>query len=243
MINRLADIFRISKNITFFTGAGVSTESGIPDFRSVTGLYSKPYGKYKPEQILSHDFFYAKSDIFYDFYYDYLVNENAKPNDFHYGISKLQDMGYNVSVITQNIDNLHQMAGNRNVYELHGSIYRNNCTKCGKFFGFDYVLKHRNERLVCDECKGLVKPDVVLYEEPLHEGLINAAIDIISEADVLIVAGTSLSVYPAAQFVEYYRKHALCIMNKTVTTRDSHANFVFHDSCSITLNELIKALG
>jgi NAD-dependent deacetylase len=239
LVKRIKD----SKSIVFFTGAGVSTESGIPDFRSSKGLYKEKYNGYNPEYILSHDFFFEHTDIFYKFYFDNIVHIDAKPNGFHKNITKLEKMGYDVSVITQNIDNLHNKAGNSAVYELHGSINRNYCTSCRKFFDVDYMIKNVNNIVKCDYCNGLVKPDVVLYEEQLDETVIENSISKILNADVMVVAGTSLSVYPAASFIDFYNKDCLCIINKTTTLHDDRADYVFYDSCSVVLEKIISKLG
>lgn len=242
MIDNLVKEIKKAKSIVFFTGAGVSTESGIPDFRSTKGLYLSKYDGYTPEVIISHSFFYHNPDVFYRFYHDKIVHPEAKPNDFHYGITKFKDMNYDVSVVTQNIDDLHNIAGNGKVYELHGSISRNNCIKCHKFFNLDYIITNRGKTVRCDECNSLVKPDVVLYEEQLDQVIIEQSIQAIIDADVLIVAGTSLSVYPAASFIDFYTKNCLCILNKTSTPRDSKADYVFYDSCSVVLNKIIEKL-
>ncbi len=231
-----------AKKIVFFTGAGVSTESGIPDFRSSKGLYNEKYYGYNPETILSHDFFFSHPEIFFRFYHDNIIHANAKPNAFHYGITKLIRMNFDVTVVTQNIDNLHNMASNGIVLELHGSISNNHCTKCNKHFSLNYMLLNRNKTVRCDLCNSLVKPDIVLYEEELNEFLIEKSIKAISEADVMIVAGTSLSVYPAASFIDFYMRNCLCIINKSTTLHDSKADYVFHDSCSTVLSKIIEEM-
>ena len=242
MIEDVAKIIKSSKKIVFFTGAGVSTESGIPDFRSTKGLYKERYNGFNPEQILSHEFFFDKPEIFFRFYFDNIIHAEAKPNAFHYGITKLKNMNYDITVVTQNIDNLHNIALNGKVYELHGSINCNHCIKCNKFFSLDYMLSTNNKIINCDICNSLVKPDVVLYNEELDEHIIEQSINAITEADVMIVAGTSLSVYPAASFVNFYNKNCLCIINKSTTPYDSNANYVFYDSCSSVLDRIIEKM-
>lgn len=241
-IDNLVEKIKNSKSIVFFTGAGVSTESGIPDFRSSKGLYKERYQGYSPEHILSHNFFYEHTDIFYKFYFDNIVHIDAKPNKFHKNITKLEKMGYVVTVITQNIDNLHNEAENSNVFELHGSINRNYCTSCKKFFNLEYMIKNANNIVKCDYCNSLVKPDVVLYEEQLNESVIENSIYEILKTDVMIVAGTSLSVYPAASFIDFYNKDCLCIINKTTTLHDDRADYIFYDSCSVILEKLVNKL-
>lgn len=211
MINKLKQLIDESNNIVFFGGAGVSTESGIPDFRSVDGLYNQKY-KYPPETIISHSFFKANTEEFYRFYKDKLVDLNARPNPAHDYLVKLEQQGKLLGVVTQNIDNLHYMAGSKTVYELHGNVHRNYCMKCNKFYTVQELLDL--EKPYC-ECGGLIKPDVVLYEEGLDSNVINGAVSAIQRADMLIIAGTSLAVYPAASFVQYYRGDKLVVINKT----------------------------
>lgn len=201
-----------SSNIVFFGGAGVSTESGIPDFRSTDGLYHQQYD-YPPETILSHSFYCARPEEFYRFYRDKMLCTDAKPNAAHLKLAKLEQQGKLRAVITQNIDGLHQKAGSKNVLELHGSVYRNYCRKCGKFYGVETVQQSRG--VPHCECGGIIKPDVVLYEEGLDEDTISSAVSAIRAADVLIIGGTSLSVYPAAGLVRYYRGNKLVVINKT----------------------------
>lgn len=211
MIQKLKDMIDSSENIVFFGGAGVSTESGIPDFRSVDGLYHQHY-KYPPETMLSHSFFQAQTDEFYRFYKDKLIDLNAKPNFAHKYLVELEKMGKLKAIVTQNIDNLHYEAGSKTVYELHGNVHRNNCTKCRKFYTVEELLAL--ETPYCT-CSGLIKPDVVLYEEGLPEIIVQNAVESIQNADMLIIAGTSLAVYPAASFVQYYRGSKLVVINKT----------------------------
>lgn len=220
-----------SSNIVFFGGAGVSTESNIPDFRSSTGLYkTKNNYAYPPEVMLSHSFFTAHPEDFYEFYREKMIFKDAKPNDAHYALAELERRNKVKAVITQNIDGLHQEAGSKNVLELHGSIHRNYCVKCGKRFNLDYVLNSKSVIPHCDDCGGMVRPDVVLYEEGLDMNVLNAAVQYVEKADVLIIGGTSLVVYPAANLIYYYKGNKLVLINKSVTPFDSKANLSIHDS-------------
>ena len=212
-----------SNNIVFFGGAGVSTESNIPDFRSVDGLYNQQYD-YPPETILSHSFFMQKPEEFYRFYHNKMLFPNAKPNKAHKALAKLEKEGKLKAVITQNIDGLHQAAGSKEVLELHGSVHRNHCMNCGKFYGFDDILKAKG--IPRCSCGGMIKPDVVLYEEGLDSEVIQKTLQYISAADMLIVGGTSLTVYPAASFINYYNGNKLVLINKTATPMDSRADLV-----------------
>lgn len=212
-----------SDNIVFFGGAGVSTESGIPDFRSVDGLYNQKYD-YPPETILSHSFYMRYTDEFYRFYRDKMLCLTAKPNTTHVKLAELEAVGKVKAVITQNIDGLHQMAGSKRVLELHGSVHRNYCRKCGKGFDAEYVLNSENKVPLCDKCGGEIKPDVVLYEEGLDQQTLKDAVFYISHADVLIVGGTSLAVYPAAGLIDYYRGDKLVLINKSTTPMDGRAD-------------------
>ncbi|MCC8013922.1 MAG: NAD-dependent protein deacylase [Eubacterium sp.] len=236
----LKKIIDESDNIVFLGGAGVSTESGIPDFRSETGLYSakQKYG-YPPETLLSHSLFMKKPELFYKYYKENLICTEAKPNNAHYALAKLEEMGKLRAIATQNIDNLHQMAGSKNVYELHGSVYRNNCMRCGKYFDLEAMLDLGEGVPKCPECGGLIKPDVVLYEEGLNDYVWGNAVKYISRADVLIVGGTSLVVYPAAGLVNYYRGNKLVLINKSETAFDSHADLVIHDAIGKVLKEVV----
>lgn len=236
----LKDILRKSDNIVFFTGAGVSTESNIPDFRSSTGLYNSKFKNYSPEEIISHSFFIKDPKLFYEYYFDKMVYFNALPNPAHKAIAYLEQIGKVKGVITQNIDNLHQLAGSKNVYELHGSVYRNYCSKCNKFVNTKDLLEKKNHPYC--ECGGLIKPDVVLYEEPLNGQMIDEALEKIINAKVLIVVGTSLTVQPAASFVSYFRGKYLIIINKEETHVDKYATLVFHDSAAKVLSEVVKEL-
>ncbi len=232
----LQQIIDECNKIVFFGGAGVSTESGIPDFRSVDGLYNQKYD-YPPEEILSHTFFYSHTDEFFKFYRDKLLLENIKPNKAHLELAELEKAGKLSAVVTQNIDGLHQAAGSEKVYELHGSTLRNYCTKCKKFFNADYI-KNNTPVPYCDKCGGLIKPDVVLYEEGLNNGTVNGALEAISNADCLIIAGTSLTVYPAASFVRYFRGKYLVLINRDETTMDKNADLVIHDKVGEILSKI-----
>lgn len=222
-----------SDNIVFFGGAGVSTESKIPDFRSVDGLYNQQYD-YPPETILSHTFFVRKTEEFYRFYKNKMLFPGAQPNAAHLALAKLEEQGKLRAVITQNIDGLHQAAGSREVLELHGSVLRNYCTRCGRFYGMEHVV-HSDGVPRC-ECGGLVKPDVVLYEEGLDDGILHKSVNYIRNADVLIIGGTSLTVYPAAGLIDYYRGNKLVLINKSATPRDSEADLVIADPIGETLS-------
>lgn len=216
-VKKLQEIIDDSSNIVFFGGAGVSTESSIPDFRSADGLYHQQY-KYSPEQIVSHSFFMRNTEGFYEFYKEKMMFLDAEPNPAHLKLAELEEAGKLSAVITQNIDGLHQAAGSRNVLELHGSIHRNYCQKCGKFYDVAYV-KNSEGIPVC-ECGGRIKPDVVLYEEGLDSHVIQESIQAISWADTLIIGGTSLIVYPAAGFIDYFRGKHLVVINKSATARE-----------------------
>ncbi len=212
-----------SDNIVFFGGAGVSTESNIPDFRSVDGLYNQQYD-YPPETILSHTFYERKTEEFYRFYKNKMIFKSAKPNAAHLALAKLEEEGKLKAVITQNIDGLHQMAGSREVLELHGSVLRNYCTRCGKFYDVDYILEAKGVPLC--SCGAVIKPDVVLYEEGLDYGTMQKAVSYIAAADVLIIGGTSLTVYPAAGLIDYYRGKKLVLINKSATPMDGRADLI-----------------
>lgn len=216
-ILRLQEIIDDSSNIVFFGGAGVSTESNIPDFRSADGLYRQKY-KYSPEQIVSHSFFVQNTESFYEFYKDKMMFLTAKPNAAHKKLAELEECGKLTAVITQNIDGLHQAAGSKRVYELHGSIHRNYCGRCGRFYDAEYVKK--SDGIPRCECGGVIKPDVVLYEESLNSEIIQKSVRAISEADTLIIGGTSLVVYPAAGFIDYFRGKHLVVINKSATAKE-----------------------
>ena len=229
-------IIESSDNIVFFGGAGVSTESNIPDFRSVDGLYSQKY-KYPPETMLSHTFFAHRTQEFFEFYRDKLLVPWAKPNITHIKLAELEQKGKLKAIVTQNIDGLHEMAGSKNIFNLHGTVYRNYCMHCGKFFEMEYIKDSKGVPR-CDKCGGIVKPDVVLYEEGLDDDVVEGAINAISQADVLIIGGTSLVVYPAAGLVNYFKGRHLILINKQITSFDDKADLVLHES----LGEMFKLL-
>ena len=235
-IEQLQQMIDESENIVFFGGAGVSTESGIPDFRSQDGLYNMKY-KYPPERIVSHSFFMANTEEFYEFYRDKMIYPDARPNAAHLKLAELEKAGKLRAVVTQNIDGLHQAAGSRNVLELHGSVHRNYCTKCGKFYSVDYIAQADGVP-VCEDCGGIVKPDVVLYEEGLDERVISAAVSAISQADMLIIGGTSLNVYPAASFINYFSGDKLVVINKSDTARSVAATLVINDPIGEVLGQI-----
>ena len=220
-IEQLQEMIDESSRIVFFGGAGVSTESGIPDFRSADGIYHQQY-KYSPEQVVSHTFFMRYPEAFYEFYKEKMMALDAKPNPAHLKLAELEKAGKLTAVVTQNIDGLHQAAGSRNVYELHGSIHRNYCMKCGKFYDAEYVKNY--DGVPRCECGGMIKPDVVLYEEGLDQATIQGAVRAISQADMLIIGGTSLVVYPAAGFIDYFRGKYLAVINKSETARSVRAD-------------------
>lgn len=222
-IKRLKGIIEDSKSIVFFGGAGVSTESGIPDFRSEDGLYRQKYS-YPPEEIISHTFFVRNPEVFFEFYKDKMMALDAKPNPAHQALARLEQEGKLTAVITQNIDGLHQAAGSKNVLELHGSIHRNYCQKCGKFYDAAYVKASKG--IPRCECGGVIKPDVVLYEEGLDQDVIRQSVYAIANADTLIIGGTSLAVYPAASFIDYFRGRHLVVINKGATAREVGAELV-----------------
>ena len=224
-----------SENIVFFGGAGVSTESGIPDFRSVDGLYNQKF-EYPPEQIISHSFFLKDPSYFFRFYREKMLPLGFEPNITHLVLAKLEQEGKLSAVITQNIDGLHQKAGSRTVFELHGSVHRNYCTKCGTFYDAQFI-KDSADVPLCT-CGGIVKPDVVLYEEQLNPDTLDGSIDAIASADMLIIAGTSLTVYPAAGLVRYYRGNKLVLINKDETPYDYKANLVIHSRLGDVFNLL-----
>ncbi|MGN0664944.1 MAG: NAD-dependent protein deacylase [Huintestinicola sp.] len=227
-----------SDNIVFFGGAGVSTESGIPDFRSVDGLYNMKY-KYPPETILSHQFFCYHVGEFYEFYKDKMLYLDIKPNKAHLALAELERQGKLKAVVTQNIDGLHQAAGSRTVYELHGSVHRNYCVRCGEFHDAEYV---KNSPFIpeCSKCGGLIKPDVVLYQEGLNQQIVNASIEAIENCDMLIIGGTSLSVYPASGLIDYYHGNKLVLINKSATTFDERADLLINDSVGEALDYCVS---
>ena len=232
-VERFSELVREAENIVFFGGAGVSTESGVPDFRSVDGLYNQKF-RFPPETMLSRSFFDRNPEEFYDFYRQKMLPLDVQPNSVHRALAELERQGKLRAVVTQNIDGLHQKAGSRNVYELHGSVLRNYCMKCHAFHSLEDIM----DPAKCDEdgiprckkCGGIVKPDVVLYEEGLDEDCINGAVEAIAHADTLIIGGTSLVVYPAAGLIRYFRGKNLVLINKSVTPYDSHADLVINDA-------------
>lgn len=239
-IEILQKIYQESENIVFFGGAGVSTESGIPDFRSQDGLYSQKW-KYPPETIISRSFFDADPKEFYRFYREKLIIKGVEPNSAHIALAKMEAAGKLKAIVTQNIDGLHQRAGSKNVFELHGSTLRNFCMECGSFYDIEYIAESENspDKLPrCSKCGGLVKPDVVLYEEGLDQNCINGAVEAIASADTLIIGGTSLVVYPAAGLIDYFRGKNIVLINKSETSSDHRANLVIHDSIGKVLGSL-----
>ena len=237
-IEKLQKIIDESRNIVFFGGAGVSTESGIPDFRSQDGLYNQKYD-YPPETILSHTFFMRKPEEFFKFYRDKMLCDTAKPNAAHLKLAEMEQTGKLKAVITQNIDNLHQMAGSKKVLELHGSVYRNHCMKCGKFYDFKYMKESKGVPRC--SCGGMIKPDVVLYEEGLDSDILGKAVYYIRTADMLIVGGTSLVVYPAAGLIDYYQGKRLVVINKAATSRDAQADLVISEKIGQVLGAVTGA--
>lgn len=236
---RLKEIIENSRNLCVFTGAGISCPSGIPDFRSADGLYSQEDRyRYPPEQIISHSFFYEHTDLFYEFYKSAMLYPDANPNAAHLYFAGLEKTGKNVTVVTQNIDGLHQAAGSSRVFELHGSVHRNYCTECKKSFSLDDI-KNSAGIPRCDRDGAVIKPDVVLYEEPLDDTVVNGAVHAIRRADTLIIVGTSLVVYPAASFVRYFTSENLILINKSETSMDSRASLVFNEDI-INVVEKIK---
>lgn len=241
-IKQLANILASSDSIVFFGGAGISTASGIPDFRSSTGLYSKKLKRnFSPEQAVSHSFFTQYPQEFYDFYKKNLVYPEAKPNDCHKALVQLEKMGKLQAIITQNIDGLHQDAGSKKVYELHGSVLRNYCMNCHATYDVKYVM-HTEGVPVCEKCGGIVRPDVVLYEEGLDENTLSGAIEAITKADTLIIGGTSLVVYPAAGLINYFRGNKLILINKTPTSADHRADLVINDDISKVLKMAVELI-
>ena len=242
-INRFADMIRNSGSTVFFGGAGVSTESGMKDYRSEDGLYNtvKQYGV-SPETILSRSFFFAHPDVFYDFYYNYFLNTAAEPNRAHRALAQLEQAGKLSAVITQNIDGLHQRAGSRNVLELHGTTLKHHCPNCGAFMPVEQIKALEGKIPKCEKCGAVVKPDVVLYEEPLNERVIEAVVDAIASADLLIIGGTSLAVYPAAGFIRYFNGENMVLINREETAYDSRASLIFRDSIGDVLSQTVAAL-
>ena len=241
-IEQLTKILKESNNIVFFGGAGVSTESEIPDFRSANGLFNEKLNiTFTPEQLVSHSFYIRYPKEFFNFYKAKLIYPQAKPNKAHIALAKLEEMGKLKAVITQNIDGLHQAAGSKNVFELHGSVLRNYCVKCHAFYDEKFILDSKDVP-TCTKCGGNVKPDVVLYEEGLDDNVIRDAIRAIANADTLIIGGTSLVVYPAAGLIDYFRGKNLVLINKSSTSADNKADLVIHDSIGKVLSMVINNL-
>lgn len=241
-IKKVKELIRDSNNIVFFGGAGVSTASGVPDFRSATGLYNRENNsEYSPEYMLSHDFFINHPDEFMTYCKENLMIDGIKPNACHYALAKLEKMGKLKAVITQNIDSLHQEAGSKNVIELHGNLRDYYCTKCKKNFDLAYV-KSFDDLVACDACGGIVRPDIVLYGEGLDQNNINYAINLIANADVLIIGGTSLVVYPAAGLIDFYNGNKLVLINKDTTPQDRKADYLINDDISKVMEDLVEGL-
>lgn len=242
-IAELKEMIQNSQRIVFFGGAGVSTESQIPDFRSADGLYQDEQSTqytFPPEAMLSHTFFMRHTEEFFRFYFDRMVYPGAEPNPAHYALAKLEQQGKLTAVITQNIDGLHQKAGSRQVLELHGSVLRNACMECKARYGLDYMLERKGEGIpLCEKCGGVVKPHVVLYEESLEQKILEEAVNHIRRADLLIVGGTSLSVYPAAGLINYYRGHNLVLINQSITKYDRTAAFVIREKIGTVLDACV----
>lgn len=240
-ISKLAELISAGSRIVFFGGAGVSTESGIPDFRSEDGVFSaiRKYG-YPPEELLSHSFFTRKPDIFYRYYKELLMSTDARPNDAHIALAQLEQMGKLSAIVTQNIDGLHQKAGSKNVFELHGSIHRNYCMRCHRFFDAEYVKNHSG--IPYCSCGGMIKPDVVLYEEALEPDVMRGAAKHIQNADMLIIGGTSLQVYPAAGFIDCYSGNKLVLINKSRTPYDGRADLVINAPIGQVFRQVMESL-
>ena len=237
MSSQLQSIIDKSNRVVFFGGAGVSTESGIPDFRSVDGLYNQKFSR-PPEQILSHTFFTHHTEEFFDFYREKMICLWAKPNECHIKLAELERAGRLSAVVTQNIDGLHQLAGSRNVFELHGSVHRNYCMKCGRMYDAEYMLK--SEGVPHCECGGIIKPDVVLYEEMLDDETVSKAVTSIRQADTLIIGGTSLSVYPAASMVRYFGGENLILINRDATQMDNEATLVIRGNIAEVFADIVS---
>lgn len=241
-IEELTKIITQSKRVVFFGGAGISTESNIPDFRSDQGIYHRNGGsRYSPEEVLSRTFYERHTKEFYEFYKSKMIYEGAKPNRGHMALAKLEEMGKLKAVITQNIDGLHQAAGSKVVWELHGSIHRNYCTTCHACYDVRYLLKQKGIP-VCNKCNGHIKPDVVLYEEALQDEVVEAAIQAIKQADTLLVGGTSLVVYPAAGLLRYFQGENLVLINKSITPYDNQADLVLHGGFGYVMDQVMDQL-
>lgn len=241
-VRHLSGILKNSKSTVFFGGAGVSTESGIPDFRSASGIYNKDYFGLSAEGIVSHDFFFEHTELFYKFYFEKMVFEDAKPNSAHKALTLLEKKGMLDCVITQNIDGLHQLAGSRKVIELHGTVHENHCLDCNKQYGLEAMLSSRGVPR-CAECGGIIKPDVVLYGEGLDIGKTYEAKEYILKADTLIIGGTSLAVYPAASYIEYFSGRNIVLINYSETPADSIAIIVIHDSIGKVLSDVVELIN
>ncbi len=238
-ISELKNAIKNANDICVFTGAGISCPSGIPDFRSADGLYnSDGIGKFSPEEIISHSFFVSKTELFYDFYKSKMVYPNAKPNAAHLYFAGLEKLGKRVSVVTQNIDGLHSDAGSSEVYELHGSVRRNFCVSCGAFYDEKFIVSSAGVPK-CEKCGGIVKPDVVLYEEGLNDKTVNGAVKAIGEAELIIVIGTSLSVYPAASFLRFFKGEKIALINKDSTPYDSTADIVINSDVVKVVEQML----
>lgn len=241
-IERLTEIIKNSNNIVFFGGAGVSTASNIPDFRSSTGLFNEKLRIHlTPEQLVSHSYYIKYPKEFFNFYKAKLIYPEAKPNGCHIALAKLEEMGKLKAVVTQNIDGLHQMAGSKNVFELHGSVHRNYCVKCNEFYDAEYILNSTGIP-TCKKCEGNVKPDVVLYEEGLDDNIIRCSLRAISSADTLIIGGTSLVVYPAAGLIDYFKGKNLILINKSSTSADNKADLIINDDIARVFDEVMVRL-
>ena len=241
-IRQLSECLKESDNIVFFGGAGVSTASNIPDFRSSNGLYVRKLNRQcSPEEMVSHTFLVRHPEEFFEFYKQYLVYPEAKPNAAHYALAELERMGKLKAIVTQNIDGLHQMAGSKEVYEIHGTVHKNYCVSCGKRFDADYVMQSDGIPK-CDSCGAMVRPDVVLYEEGLSDWLMSQSVRAIRNADTLIIGGTSLVVYPAAGLIQYFRGKHLILINKSETSADSMADLVIHDDIAKVLKEAVDGI-
>lgn len=239
MYEELKEIIDNSDNIVFFGGAGVSTESGIPDFRSAKGIFNqKTKSTYSPERVVSHTFFMHETEFFYEFYKEKMLFPNAMPNKAHKALAKLEEMGKLKAVITQNIDGLHQKAGSKNVLELHGTVLKNYCMDCHASYDVDYILNSKGVPR-CNKCNGIIKPDVVLYEESLDMDTLEKSVYYISKADVLIIGGTSLVVYPASGLINYFNGSSLVVINKSPTSRDSQTSLLIQDSIGEVLGEVM----
>lgn len=242
-IRELADILKESDNVVFFGGAGVSTESDIPDFRSSNGLWNEKLKiNFTPEQLVSHTFYMRYPEEFFKFYKDKLIYPDAKPNAAHLALARLEQMGKLKAIVTQNIDGLHQAAGSKTVYELHGSVLRNYCEECQAFYDEKFILGSEGVP-TCPKCGGRVKPDVVLYEEGLDQNIINRSVEAIEAADTLIIGGTSLVVYPAAGLIQYFNGRHLVLINKSETNADRQADLVIHDSIGKVFKEVMELMG